>query len=509
MNIEKLKKILLKGEGIDVEFKESRAKLNKDVYETVCAFLNRNGGYILLGVKDDGTVSGVDPNEIENITQSLFTTVNNPQKMNPPSYLDAEVFDIEDEKIISVFVPPSSSVHSVSGKIFDRNGDADLNITGRNAQIANLYLRKQSNYSENKIFPFASLDDLRLDLMEKVRILAKNENGGAHPWMEFDDISLLKSASLYKKDVETGKEGITLAGILLFGKDETILSALPHHRTDAILRRDNLDRYDDRDDIRTNLIESYERLMAFVGKHLKDPFYMEEDVRISIRNKLFREAVANSLIHREYSSAYIAKMIIEKSRVVFENANKPYHYGNITPDNFTPYPKNPSIAKVFREIGWAEELGSGVKKLFRYSKLYGESDPVIIEEDIFKIIIPVEHAMQTDGEVPSEVIPWIESIINDKELSREDLFRILIDKVGSKAVKVGSKIEKQGSKLRINQIKILLLIDDNQKITKNEMAKRIGIGTTAVDNNIAKMKQLNIIERVGPDKGGTWKIILE
>ncbi len=162
--------------------------------------------------------------------------------------------------------------------------------------------------------PFATLDDMRLDLLEKARIRAKNEHSGTHPWMNMDDMELLKSAGLYKKDISTGKEGITLAGILLFGKDETIQSALPHHRTDAILRKVNLDRYDDRDDIRTNLLESYERLTLFVVKHLNDPFYLEGDIRISLRNKIFREAIANILIHREYSNAYTAKMIIGKCK---------------------------------------------------------------------------------------------------------------------------------------------------------------------------------------------------
>ena len=61
-------------------------------------------------------------------------------------------------------------------------------------------------------------------------------------------------------------------------------------------------------------------------------------------------------------------MILEKNKVVFENANIPHFYGELNPSNFAPYPKNPNIAKVFREIGFADELGSGVKNLYKYSK---------------------------------------------------------------------------------------------------------------------------------------------
>ncbi len=62
MNIDRLKEIICKGEGIGTEFKESKTKLNKDVYETICAFLNRNGGHLILGITDNKTICGVNKN---------------------------------------------------------------------------------------------------------------------------------------------------------------------------------------------------------------------------------------------------------------------------------------------------------------------------------------------------------------------------------------------------------------------------------------------------------------
>jgi len=168
------------------------------------------------------------------------------------------------------------------------------------------------------------------------------------------------------------------------------LSVLPHHRTDALLRRENIDRYDDRDDIRTNLIESYDRLMAFVAKHLPDKFFLENDQRISLRDHIFREVAANMLIHREFLNPYPAKFIIETHRLFAENSNKPHGHGLIDPANFSPFPKNPVIARFFKEIGYADELGSGVRKLFKYCRHYsGGKTPELIEGDIFKSIIPL------------------------------------------------------------------------------------------------------------------------
>lgn len=137
------------------------------------------------------------------------------------------------------------------------------------------------------------------------------------------------------------------------------------------------------------------RLMHFVEKHIDDPFYLEGDFRVSIRNKLFCEIVANILIHREYSSPYPANLIIEKDRVVTENGNKPHGFGQIDIDHFIPYPKNPVIARVFKEIGWAEELGSGIRNIEKYCMIYLYSKPVFIEGDMYKTIIDIKLNVKT------------------------------------------------------------------------------------------------------------------
>ena len=142
-------------------------------------------------------------------------------------------------------------------------------------------------------------------------------------------------------------------------------------------------RYDDRDDVRTNLIESYDHIMDFVNKHLPSPFYLEGSVRVDVRNVIFREIAANLLIHREYNSHFPGRFVIEKDKIFTENGNKPYIHGNINPELSVPYPKNPTIAKFFKEIGLAEELGSGVRNLVKYSKFYAGYIPVLTDTEIF------------------------------------------------------------------------------------------------------------------------------
>ena len=381
-----LKALIKHGEGISVEFKKCRRTLNRNVYETVCAFLNRHGGNLLFGVSDSGEVTGVYPDCVEQIKKDFVTAINNPQKLHPPAYLSIDEVELEGKTILRIYVPESSQVHRCNGRIFDRNEDGDFDITDHTRQVADLYNRKQATYSENKIYPFAGLPDLRTDLISKCRRLAGVWRED-HPWSDMDDLQLLKSAQIYQTDHETGQSGVTLAGILLLGKDSVILSAVPHHRTDLILRKVNLDRYDDRDLVTTNLVESYEHIIAFIQKHLPDPFYLEGIDRISIRDAIFREVASNILIHREYRNAFPAKLIIERGQVRTENSNNPHGFGVLNPATFTPYPKNPVIAKFFRQIGRADELGSGVRKMMKYCKAFGDADPELIEGDIFRIMI--------------------------------------------------------------------------------------------------------------------------
>jgi ATP-dependent DNA helicase RecG len=262
-----------------------------------------------------------------------------------------------------------------------------------------------------------TMKELRPDLIAKARQMAANQRTG-HPWAGMSDRQLVQSAQLFQRDFQTGKKGFSLAAVLLLGDDQVILSVLPHHRTDALLRRENIDRYDDRDDIRTNLLDSFDRLMAFTAKHLPDPFFLEGVNRISLRDHLFREVAANMLIHREFLNAYPAKYIIETHRVFAENSNKPHGHGLIDPAHFSPFPKNPVIARFFKEIGRADELGSGVRKLFKYCRHYtGGRDPELIEEDVFKCIVPLtpqateQVTPQVTEQVTGQVTGQVQKII--------------------------------------------------------------------------------------------------
>lgn len=387
MRKELIDEISMGNESITIEFKEARNKLPKNLYDTVCSFSNRQGGNIYLGVSDEGNITGVDPRAVAQMKKDFVTTTQSAQKIEPPLYLDIQEYQIEDKTILHIFVPSSSQVHRLNRtKIYDRNEDADIDITHNTIQVQQMYNRKQADYTERKIFSHVSMDDLRIDLIEQLRKTALAQED-YRAWTTFDYLEILKSLGMYSKDYTTGEEGFTLAAVITFGKDEVISAVLPYFRIDALVKKKDIERYDDRENIRTNLIESYSRLMSFIKKHTSDKFHLEGDQRINIRDILFRELIVNMLVHREYSNAFVSKITVYEDHLTFENANKPIHPGIITEGMIAPYPKNPTIARVFNILGLIDELGSGVNKIFKYTKIMYGSSPIISNQDIFKVQI--------------------------------------------------------------------------------------------------------------------------
>ncbi|WP_428994841.1 hypothetical protein [Gardnerella swidsinskii] len=101
-------------------------------------------------------------------------------------------------------------------------------------------------------------------------------NTAHHLWVDMTDEEMLRSCGLILEDPETNKEGITLAAVLLFGTDNRIMSVLPQHKTDVIFRVFNVDRYDDRDVVITNLIESYDKKKAIFFSNYVDKRFSYE-----------------------------------------------------------------------------------------------------------------------------------------------------------------------------------------------------------------------------------------
>ena len=387
MRNDEIKNIIKGGENIRVEFKESRNKLPSTFFETVCAFLNTKGGVILLGVNDSGNILGIEKGYVNKLKKNIANLSNNPEKLNPPFILAIEEFEFEfdNKTILAVNIPEGSQVHKSMNEIFIRNEDGDYKIS-HPIEIAKIVNRKQDYHTEQRVFPNVSFSDFNRDLISRAKKLIKLNSSGHH-WAELSDKEFLARAGFYRKD-EDNKKGYTLAAILFFGTDELIQSVLPAYKFEALLRKKNVDRYDDRLTVRTNLLDAYDLLMGFIEKHLNDPFYLEGTIRISLRSKIFRELVANIIAHREYMNPAQAFINIFENKIEFSNPNNPKVFGKLDPDNFTPVAKNPTMSKLMLQMGLVEEVGSGMRNIAKYLPHYSEgANFEFIDSDMFTTLI--------------------------------------------------------------------------------------------------------------------------
>ncbi|MCB9336466.1 MAG: putative DNA binding domain-containing protein [Thermotogae bacterium] len=470
MTIDEIKKLIQNGEKIDVEFKESKNALTKDIFDTVCSFNNRNGGHILLGINDKRDIVGVSEDKIDKVIKEFTTSINNQQKMNPPLYLLPKVFEIDGKKVIYIRVPEGYQVCRHNGRILDRSYEGDINITNHAELVYKLYARKQGSYFVNKVYPNLDIEFLDTSIIYKAKNMAAARNKN-HVWENMSADELLRSANLILTDPETKREGITLAAILLFGKDNSIMSVLPQHKTDAIFRVENKDRYDDRDVVITNLIDSYDRLIAFGQKHLNDLFVLDGIVNVNARDRILREIVSNTLAHRDYSSGFPTKMIIDDEKITIENSNLTHGMGALDLQKFEPFPKNPAISKVFREIGLADELGSGMRNTYKYTRLYSGVDPLFEEGDIFRTIIPLK--------------------------------KIATQKVGGE--NVPRNVPQDVPRMSFEEIKNIIkdMIKEDSRVSRKDIAIILGVSEKTITRYI---KEIPNIKYVGKGKNGHWEL---
>lgn len=384
-----IKRLIDKGEGTRIEFKEAQKGVPDSFYDTVASFLNKEGGIILLGLTDDGVVLGLEEANLMQLKKDIVTALNNPEVLNPPYALPVGDAKYGNSNLLYLRVPVSSLVHKHADTIFDRENDSDFRVTEQR-QISEIYFRKRQNFTETQIFPKLKMEHLSQDVFDKVRKLIAAINT-THPWLTASNERILRDVNFLRRDFNTGAEGLTLAAALIFGKDETIGNILPAYKIDVMVRRENLDRWDDRlPPLRTNLVDTYIKVLDFVKTKWPEKFFIEGEQRKDLRELIFRELVANVVIHREYNTALATEIIIYKDRVEAKNPNKPRFTGPLDLETFSAEPKNPNIRRFFSELNWADEIGSGVKNISKYLNYYSPgARPFFIENDPFITTIPI------------------------------------------------------------------------------------------------------------------------
>lgn len=517
MTTHEVQTLLTIGENIVIEFKRAGDGPKWDTYESICAFLNRNGGDVLLGVTDDGKVVGLPPKGAGDMVKSIVKVMNDPNLWEPRITLFPEVLTVKGKKVIHIHVPTGPDVYRFKGKCYDRVDDSDVVVRSTSA-IAEIFIRKLDIYTEQRVYPYVAKSDLRLDLLPRIRNMALSMHGANHPWLGVDNDAVLRSAKLIGRDPRTGKEGFNAAAVLLLGSDDCIGGLFPAYKTDCLLRRVNMDRYDDRVTVYGNLIEAYEKIEAFGVKHLDNKFFIENGLSVDIRSKILREMIGNTLAHREYTSGLTARFVIERDRMFTENANKVVNMGIITPQNLRPFSKNPIIANFFHQIGRADELRSGVRNLYHYVRIYSGADPVFDEGDIFRLTVPLDDdyspekghlsKRETTQQTTQENEPHKSNgnhISQPHKLGRNEVATQKTGEGTTQKTDLSATQKISEGKLSVTAKQIMAMMKVEPKVTTVELARRLGLSRDGVNYHIRVLKNKKQLRRNGPDKGGVWE----
>ena len=99
MTPERISQLLALGENIAIEFKRCGNGIDEDTYESVCAFLNRFGGDLFMGVEDDGTIRGVSPKAAMDMARNFVSCISNPNFLSPTVYLEPEILEYEGKTV--------------------------------------------------------------------------------------------------------------------------------------------------------------------------------------------------------------------------------------------------------------------------------------------------------------------------------------------------------------------------------------------------------------------------
>lgn len=140
-----------------------------------------------------------------------------------------------------------------------------------------------------------------------------------------------------------------------------------------------------------------------------------------------------------------------------------------------PSPKNPIIAAFFRNIGYADQLGSGLRNLFKYSKFYSGGDPKFIEGDVFRIIVPLSH--QYVEETAKSTTQTTQSTTQTTTLTENPFVQ-----------------------------SVLKLIEQEPFLSQAKMAEKLGVNQNTLKYYMKKMKNNGIVERLGSSRKGKWVI---
>jgi ATP-dependent DNA helicase RecG len=420
-----MEKLRIGEESVEIEAKRAGA-IDKSILQTVSAFSNepgRGGGYLLLGVEEDPdgelldpafNVVGVkDPGQLQ---ADLATQCRG--SLQPPVRPEICVERHEDKTVLVVFVPEAPAANKpvfivsegLPGGAYRRIGNTDQHCTEDDLEL--IYQGRSSTHYDSTPVEGTTLNDIDPNALNEYRRRRRDINPQAIE-LQYSDDELLHSLNATTK-ARNGEVCLTVAGLILFGKEPSLRRYFPMTRADYILVegrewvRDPEKRYTALES-RGPLLLLIPRVVQQVLADIPATFSLNgdgvhrQDVPL-IPGTVIREAIVNALMHRNYRSASPVQVIRYQNRIEIRNSGF-----SLKPEERLgepgSYARNPTIAAVLHEIGLAETKGSGIRTMRELMKRANLTPPFFEsdrQKDEFHLMILVHHLL-TEGDVQ-----WLE-----------------------------------------------------------------------------------------------------
>ena len=482
--------ILNKGERVTLECKKAESSVPKSFWETYSAFANTNGGTVLLGVSEDMTekdrakryeVTGV--NDADKICKDLWNTINSNEKVNINLLHNenVQVANVDGKDIIVITVPradystrPVYINNNLTRGSFKRNHEGDYHCT---EQELRMMVRDANEAGNDRMFlEDYTMDDIDIPTLEKFRMMFKTNNP-EHIWNGLDHKDFLMQLGGYMINRKDHTEGLTMAGLLMFGKGLPIRERFDNLRMDYV-DKSNLvgdQRYSDRltydGTWENNLFNFIRIVIPRLTRDLPRPFSMQGVIRKddTPQHKAVREAVTNMIIHADFMLNGILRVEKYDDRFVLTNPGllklpiEQIYAGGESKS------RNQRIQNMLRMIGYGENLGSGFPLILSAWNEKHWLKPELIEQPELMQVKLVLH------------------IENDKNVTKD----------------VTKDVTKEISE---RQMIILGLIRENKNLTIPEMSLKTNVTERTIKRDIATLQELGIISREGGRKDGSWII---
>lgn len=379
MTCREIKELLLYGESIHLECKECRVDIPKSVWETYSSFANTYGGVILLGVHEDVnepdmrkrfTIAGVS--DKSRVIGNFWNTING-DKTNVNILKDENVYavNVDGKEVVVIDIPQADyrqrpvyiNGNPIKGT-FKRTYEGDYHCN--EVEVRAMLRDANEQGCDGMLIEDYTMDDVDLTSLHAYRneFAVRNQ---VHAFNQLDDKTFLKSIGGYTANRKQKQEGLTLAGLLMFGKGLSIRERLDNIRMDYIDKTNLADgqRWSDRITYdgtwENNLYNFFHIVVGKLTAGLKKPFVLkgiarEDDSPVF---RAVREAVTNMIIHADYMITGVLRVERRENLFYFSNPGSlRIPVERIYEGNHTAA-RNPKLQDMFRMIGYGDNIGSG------------------------------------------------------------------------------------------------------------------------------------------------------